>query len=1276
MQDYIQIDFNIREISKKGFNVPNSKVTFETIERVLRSGVWTSYFIKRSEKKFLIIIPVEKLSGQVEFLVEYNNQTFNIIVNKNGKASRFNPIIQLPSEEFSYSKDCTFKFMSDKELESDFTILNKLRELYNQLDELKIESRQDIKTQREIWSKYIKAKELLINKLQEPMQCIGSAELIPNPDDVDEYPDKFKMEINLRSEKSDEYKLLEETLSDKLHIETHVDASGACFMTLDDVFRGLDPVIEKYYKETIVREKKINCILSIRPYLTSELLQKKYSRYMDIGVSTINSYIIEIFNIKVPLSQAEEILKNEGYYMSGSGARFEIIDIDDIYSSSYIEKFNITIPIGKYKPQKGWDKCEILLPKPINNTFFADYSEELNPIDKSEMFYQTLCFVYGKEHVKTQYYYKFSAVDRTKKYSSSFGHDEWTEICKDVFPYTDWLTLGDSADGKTLHFDFETKEEFLEKYSKIENLQGFAIKKSPLDEDFKFKVNTNIISEKSLKQLFDEKLEKLSGAEFVVDRTDSEDRKDCLYIGKLIASESNAGKLVLILPNYFNEDKRRNLQLIKYWKRNPKFPSVHADLRGDAAKTKWLDDAMEKLSDNKDWGINNKPINQNIKDFLFDSSKAAPITSYQGLEIEETDEYQLFDKTSILKLNESQKKSVLRGLSATELCMLQGPPGTGKTTVIAELIWQLIRLSQDSKILLTSETNLAVDNALEKLMNEKNINPELSRFITLIKPVRFGKTIKFEEEGKRYSIERIEKWIDSYIEFDNDYDNEGLENDEEEEDELVNDNENVVSLWMSRIANRQIEDDFRYRDVLSEWREDLRNPDQDAKVRFKDMYLKHANVIGSTCSSTGSPGFQKDYLSTFLGLTKEQVTAVRSLSSRLSTKDKEIRWDAVEQALDKLGIEIDSENNDYLDSIKNTLKELYTVSFDTVIMDEASKATPPELLLPLCFGQKSIIIGDHRQLPPMLNEKSFREALLDLKDEEATRLSDEIDRDFVETSQFKRLILNPAVSPTIKSTFNLQYRMHQKINDVISQFYESDECGGLKCGLDPNRMDSMDLRDSQSRYHGFSYPGFISPDIHTIWIDVNEPEENDGTSKINETEISAINMVLTLLRKSHGFEDYMSHWDYFVEDDFRKKEEKEIGIISFYGKQVKKMQELVRPKAKELSLPIRLKTVDKFQGMERNIIIVSTVRSNKNKRLNGFIVPNEDAGFAKSPERLNVALSRARRLLIVVGNRKFFSGIKDKEGKYLYRNAINEIEKSGLVIDYSDLKKMTEYEDC
>ena len=155
---------------------------------------------------------------------------------------------------------------------------------------------------------------------------------------------------------------------------------------------------------------------------------------------------------------------------------------------------------------------------------------------------------------------------------------------------------------------------------------------------------------------------------------------------------------------------------------------------------------------------------------------------------------------------------------------------------------------------------------------------------------------------------------------------------------------------------------------------------------------------------------------------------------------------------------------------------------------------------PLCFGTKSIVIGDHRQLPPMLNERSFREALLDLGTEKAESLADEIDRSFVDTSQFKRMILNPQVSPTIKATFNTQYRMHPHINDVISQFYENDECGGLRCGLDPKKVDSPDLSDPQSRYHGFYSEGFISPDVHTIWVNVDSPESTDGSSKINLTE--------------------------------------------------------------------------------------------------------------------------------------------------------------------------------
>ena len=95
-------------------------------------------------------------------------------------------------------------------------------------------------------------------------------------------------------------------------------------------------------------------------------------------------------------------------------------------------------------------------------------------------------------------------------------------------------------------------------------------------------------------------------------------------------------------------------------------------------------------------------------------------------------------------------------------------------------------------------------------------------------------------------------------------------------------------------------------------------------------------------------------------------------------------------------------------------------------------------------------------------------------------------------------------------------------------------------------------------------------------------------------------------------------------------------------------------------IPMRISTVDRFQGMERNIIIVSMVRSNriatdKNQKPDyetygelGY-KEQKDLGFAQSPNRLNVALSRARRLLIIVGNSDLF------RQKNIYNNVYNTI---------------------
>ena len=114
---------------------------------------------------------------------------------------------------------------------------------------------------------------------------------------------------------------------------------------------------------------------------------------------------------------------------------------------------------------------------------------------------------------------------------------------------------------------------------------------------------------------------------------------------------------------------------------------------------------------------------------------------------------------------------------------------------------------------------------------------------------------------------------------------------------------------------------------------------------------------------------------------------------------------------------------------------------------------------------------------------------------------------------------------------------------------------------------------------------------------------------------------------------------------FDKEEDKQIGIISFYGKQIK----LIRAIANQhKNISTRVSTVDRFQGMERNIVIVSMVRSHiiqthKNElpdytRYKEYGYPSQHSlGFAQSPNRLNVALSRAKRLLIIVGNETLFS---------------------------------------
>ncbi len=299
-------------------------------------------------------------------------------------------------------------------------------------------------------------------------------------------------------------------------------------------------------------------------------------------------------------------------------------------------------------------------------------------------------------------------------------------------------------------------------------------------------------------------------------------------------------------------------------------------------------------------------------------------------------------------------------------------------------------------------------------------------------------------------------------------------------------------------------------------------------------------------------------------------------------------------------------------------------NFDVVIIDEVSKCTPPELLIPALKGKKLVLIGDYRQLPPMLHENSIEEIASEM---DSTRE----EMAFLEESLFKRQF--EAASESIKHRLTIQYRMHPIIMGAINQFYDH----RLQCGIaDADRQRAHNL-------HG----KIIQENHHLIWVKMpledGFEERQEGTSKANIKEVDAI---------EHLCQQMEAAWFPKVADGNPRKE---IGIITFYGAQLRLIEERITSESFP-SLQIRTGTVDRFQGMERAVVIVSMVRNNS----------KGDVGFAKKLERVNVAFSRAQELLIVIGCHTLFTQEARGVGS-MYSNISDIVRRHGGLIDVSHI---------
>jgi superfamily I DNA and/or RNA helicase len=307
-------------------------------------------------------------------------------------------------------------------------------------------------------------------------------------------------------------------------------------------------------------------------------------------------------------------------------------------------------------------------------------------------------------------------------------------------------------------------------------------------------------------------------------------------------------------------------------------------------------------------------------------------------------------------------------------------------------------------------------------------------------------------------------------------------------------------------------------------------------------------------------------------------------------------------------------------------------SFDVVVVDEVSKATPTELLLPCLLGKKVVLVGDHRQLPPIFGEEdSFAEAAAGLG-LEADALQQRLRRSLFRERYVE--LDKEGLQRTLM--LRIQYRMHPQIMDAINQFYGHELRTGVHDG---------------DRQHGLTIPHWLVPNRHLLWVDLPQQqvwrheEMSPGRRNAREGELALC--VLQKLVAAHRASAPAG--TVF-----------EVGLISVYAAQARLLRDLVArsglDRTKDVS--IRVGTVDRFQGMERDVILVSLVLNAPNQRLSTFL---------QTPERINVALSRARRLLVILGSTHNYTQVPS-EARGAYENVL-QIARGceGYVGDISDV---------
>jgi hypothetical protein len=656
--------------------------------------------------------------------------------------------------------------------------------------------------------------------------------------------------------------------------------------------------------------------------------------------------------------------------------------------------------------------------------------------------------------------------------------------------------------------------------------------------------------------------------------------------------------------------------------------------------------------------------------------------------------------------NEMQEYALDVALNSPDIAIIQGPPGTGKTKVISAIAKRLTEIYKDEgiapemNILLTAYQHDAVENMAVRTevlgLPALKFSDTQNQSIDVIENWIIKQTEKIEARQNEIEPNEFEliynDIISSYLFYIKSLNQEKAKNDLIRirrdnysilPDHIIDDISNLTRKEIKTsdaITNKII-------DNLNNIRTDQVSYNDDGEINLGrfiknyDRYKDYLPEIDNKLIEEIRGRLENDLISSkdFVRLNDIKIQLLDSFKSININKTIKLSNAKIESifkkfidffadqiqsigsiysVLSEFQNDLNSNKKRVRETIQNYValaastvqgskgKEMINIKpdpFDTVIVDEAARANPLDLLIPLTSAERRIVlVGDHRQLPHIVDNAIQNEL------EEDENAAKDVSK-FLKDSLFERFYnilkkLNEKDGIQRVVTLNTQYRMHPVIGDFISKtFYEKYGDPKINSGISANKLT-----------HNISqYKDKVAVSINIPFAKGTEKKQDGSTYRTIEAK--------EVVRKAKEILD--------------SDPSISLGVITFYSRQVTEifveaeklgMAEenashnfsITKPYRKTMTGDerFRIGSVDAFQGKEFDVVILSLVRSNAIQVRNNNDIKRK-YGFLTSYNRLNVAMSRAKKLLIVVGDEEMFK-IADAEdhifGLYaFYKELIN-----------------------